>query len=302
MNIKNSLNNSTPSITAIILTYNEEKHIERCLLSIKEVVKRIVIIDSFSTDRTLEIVKKYNVEILQNKWINYSKQLNWGIKNANVKTDWILRIDSDECVTENLAKKIKEKLNKFSSNISGLTVNLQLVFFGKKIKYGGLYPQKLLRIWRNGKGKCEDSWMDEHIIVDSGTAHLDGDIVDNNLNNFQWWIDKHNRYSSRKAISFLVEKKNKSSSEKKIIIKNKIIKNKFFYMFPVGLRSFLYFLYRYLFRLGFLNGWRGFLFDFFQGFWFRVLVDAKIVELKKIMKTKGLTLEQAIKSEYGYDI
>ena len=302
MSIKNSVNNLAPDITAIILTYNEEKHIERCLLSIKEVVKRIIIIDSFSTDRTLEIVKKYNVEILQNKWINYSKQLNWGIENANVETDWILRIDSDESVTKNLAKKIRENLNKFSSNKSGLTVNLQLVFFGKKIKYGGLYPQKLLRIWRNGKGKCEDSWMDEHIIVDSGTAHLDGDIVDNNLNNFQWWIDKHNRYSSRKAINFLIEEKNKSSSEKKIIIKNKIIKNKFFYMFPVGLRSFLYFIYRYLFRLGFLNGWRGFLFDFFQGFWFRVLVDAKIVELKKIMKTKDLTLEQAVKSEYGYDI
>ena len=104
MDIKNSVNNSSPSITAIILTYNEEKHIERCLLSIKEVVKRIVIIDSFSIDRTLEIAKKYNIEILQNKWINYSKQLNWGIENANVETDWILRIDSDESVTKNLAK------------------------------------------------------------------------------------------------------------------------------------------------------------------------------------------------------
>ena len=126
--------------------------------------------------------------------------------------------------------------------------------------------------------------------------------INNNLNNFTWWTNKHNRYSSRKAINYLLEEEKKLSSEKIIISKNKILQNKIFYMFPAGLRAFLYFLYRYLFRLGFLNGWQGFLFDFFQGFWFRVLVDAKIVELKKIMKTKSLTLKQAVKSEYGYDV
>ena len=90
-------------ITAIIMTNNEEKHIERCLLSIKDFIKKIVIIDSFSTDNTLNIIKKYNIEVLQHEWINYSSQLNWGIENANVKTEWIFRLDPDEIASKTFA-------------------------------------------------------------------------------------------------------------------------------------------------------------------------------------------------------
>ena len=110
-------------ITAIILTYNEEKHIERCISSIRNFVKRIVVIDSFSNDSTLNILKKYDVEILQNKFINQSKQLNWGLENSNIKTEWMLRLDADEIVTKSLIEKVSEDLKNYSSNISGITVN-----------------------------------------------------------------------------------------------------------------------------------------------------------------------------------
>ena len=145
---------SLTDITAIILTYNEEKHIERCIFSIKHFVKRIVIIDSFSNDNTLNILKKYNVEILQNKFINQSKQFNWGLENSNIKTDWILRIDADEILTKALVKKVFENLKNYSSNISGITVNRKLIFFGKNINFGGFFPHNTLRLWKNGKGKC----------------------------------------------------------------------------------------------------------------------------------------------------
>ena len=125
MNVKNNISNLNvlhSDITAIILTYNEEKHIERCLLSIKDTAKKIIIIDSFSTDNTLNILKKHNVEILQNKFINQSKQLNWGLENSNIKTEWMLRLDADEIVTKSLIEKVSEDLKNYSSNISGITV------------------------------------------------------------------------------------------------------------------------------------------------------------------------------------
>ena len=106
-------NNSLADITAIILTYNEEMHIERCILSIKDIVKRIVVIDSFSTDNTLNIVKKYNIEVFQKEYISFSDKINWSLKNANIKTNWVLRLDADEIMTKALAKEIVENLGHY---------------------------------------------------------------------------------------------------------------------------------------------------------------------------------------------
>ena len=309
MNIKNNISNLNvlhSDITAIILTYKEEKHIERCLLSIKDTAKRIIVIDSFSTDNTLNILKKHNVEILQNKFINQSKQFNWGLENVTIKTNWILRLDADEILTKPLIKKISENLDSYSSNISGITVNRQLIFLGKKINFGGMFPHKTHRIWRNGKGKCENAWVDEHIIVDGKTTHINEDIIDENLNNLKWWINKHKSYAIREAINFLLMKENSKNNNLKINdlpqFSKKKMKLKFYYNFPVILRPILLFLYSYFLRLGFLDSWQGLIFHFLQGFWYRILVDLNILKLQKKMKVKNLTLKQAVNHKYGYDI
>ena len=293
-------------ITAIILTYNEEKHIERCLLSIKDLAKRIIIIDSLSDDNTLNIVKQHNIDVLQNKFVNHAKQINWGLKNANINTKWILRIDADEVLTEKLAKKIHGNLKNLPPNVAGVSINLKLFFFGKNINLGGVYPQKRLRIWKNGSGKCSDDWVDEHINVEGDIVHFDEDIIDNNLKNIAWWTEKHNKYSTKEAINFIlneqkIKKENFSKTNKDTKI-NKFNKFKIYYNFPPGIRPFLLFIYRYFFLLGFLNGWQGLVFHSLQGFWFRFLVDVKIKELKKIMNNNNLTLAQAVKSQYNYDL
>ena len=293
-------------ITAIILTYNEEKHIERCLLSIKDTAKKIIIIDSFSTDNTLNILKKHNVEILQNKFINQSKQLNWGLENSNIKTEWMLRLDADEIVTKSLIEKVSEDLKNYSSNISGITVNRKLIFLKKNISFGGVFPHHTLRFWRNGKGKCEEAWVDEHIIVDGEVVHINEDIIDENLNNLKWWINKHKSYAIREAINFLLMKENSKNNNLKINdlpqFSKKKMKLKFYYNFPPILRPTLLFLYSYFLRLGFLDSWQGLIFHFLQGFWYRMLVDLNILKLQKKMKKKNLTLKQVAKLKYGYDI
>ena len=293
-------------ITAIILTYNEEKHIERCILSIKDLAKKIVIIDSLSDDNTLNIVKQHNIDVLQNKFVNHAKQINWALKNANINTKWILRFDADEVLTEKLAKKIHGNLKNLPPNVAGVSINLKLFFFGKNINLGGVYPQKRLRIWKNGSGKCSDDWVDEHINVEGDIVHFDEDIIDNNLKNIAWWTEKHNKYSTKEAINFIlneqkIKKENFSKTNRETKL-NKFSKFGLYYKLPSGIRPFLLFIYRYFFLLGFLNGWQGLVFHSLQGFWFRFLVDVKIKELIKIMNNNNLTLAQAVKSQYNYDL
>ena len=255
-------------ITAVILTFNEEKHIERCIESIKFVVKRIVVIDSFSTDETLNILKKYNAEIFQNKWVNYATQMNLGIEKAKINTNWILRLDADEFFTEGLSNEIKEKLNGFPSNIAGVSINRRFFFLGKEIKFGGIFPQKIIRIWRNGRGKVDDIFFDEHVLVKGEITHVNNDIIDKNLNNIAWWIKKHKKYSDLEAINIFLTKKNKMNNLLKRGQSEKLkffLKYRIYYRTPYILRPLLFFFYRYFFRLGFFGWMAGSRFSFFTG-------------------------------------
>ncbi len=296
-------NNTVIDITAIILTYNEEKHIERCLNSIKEFAKKIIVIDSFSKDNTLDIAKKYNVNILQNYFINQSKQINWAINNIKFETQWILRIDADEYLTDKLKKEVTKKIEFDSQKISGITVNRKVRFFNKDINYGGVSPHKTLRIWKTGKGYCEEAWMDEQIVVDGNVYYINENLIDENLNNLSWWIKKHKSYALREAINYLSLKENISdkyfhNDPSKV---NKRYKIKFYYKFPKYLRPLLLFLFNYIIRFGFLCGWQGLKFYFLQSLWFRFFVDLNISKIRKLMKTRNITLTQVIKEKYGYE-
>lgn len=117
-------------LTVIILTYNEELHIRRCLENVAPIAKDIFIIDSYSTDRTLEIARKFeNVQVLQNKWTNnYAKQFNWGLANANISTKWILRLDADEYLMPELVQELQEKLPSLPDDVSGVILKRRHIF------------------------------------------------------------------------------------------------------------------------------------------------------------------------------
>ena len=294
------------NITAIILTNNEEKHLERCINSLSKIITKIVVIDSFSTDNTLQILKKYNIEFYQKDWINYSSQLNWGIEKAQVKTDWILRIDPDEIPSKNFTNNIKNYLDKLPINVSGVSITRRFIFLEKEIKFGGDFPQMDVRIWRNGKGKCENTWSDEHMIIDGLIENSNLDIIDNNINNITWWTDKHNRFAIREMIEFFSQKERvKENNHFKLSKKTKTMKNikfKIYYRFPMFLRALVFFIYKYFLRLGFLGVWQGFIWCFLQSFWYRILVDIKILEINNIMKKNNFTFKEAVKKEYGVEI
>lgn len=275
-------------ITAVILTYNETKHIERCINSLKQVVKRVVVIDSFSTDDTLVICRKLGVDVYQNKWVNYAKQFQWALDNCDINTRWTMRMDSDEYLEPSLIDELDSSLNELDNSINGIYLKRKVFFKGKWIRFGGFYPHILLRIWRTGCGRIEQRWMDEHIVMEQpNTIMFKNDLVDDNLNNIGWWTDKHNSYATREMIDLLnikygfMEKDEALGKTDDPQAKFKrVLKERLYAKLPLGVRPLLYFFYRYFLRLGFLDGGRGFIFHFLQAFWYRLLVDIKVREIE----------------------
>jgi glycosyltransferase involved in cell wall biosynthesis len=282
------------NITVVILTFNEEIHIERCIRSALGITDNIIVIDSYSTDDTLKILKKYKIKVHQNKFIHQAAQINYALKNIKIKTKWIFRLDADEIIEKKFIKDFDKNLNFVKSDISGLDVNKNLIFMGKAINFGGIYPQKVVRIWRNGEGKYIDTWMDEHVVLKNKKSFINVFIADHNLNNFSWWVKKHKQYARREAIDYLIHKNQKNYYYKK--------SKKIYYQFPMLIRPVMYFFYRYFFKFGFLNSWQGLIFDLFQGFYYRFCVDICIGKITIFSHVKKISLKKAIKILYGYHL
>lgn len=296
------------SIGVIILTFNEEIHIERCINSVKAIASQVVVIDSFSIDKTVHIAEGMGAIVLQNKWENnHAKQLNWGLENAAFTTDWILRIDADEVITPELANEIGQKLPLLSNNVTGVVLPLYNLFMGKKIKRGtGVL--KILRLFRRNKAVCEDKIMDEHMVLLEGhSVEFSNFMIDNNLNNLTWWTTKHNGYSTREMIDLLnkeyglVTLKDAETALTKDAKKKRNLKSKYASM-PLFWRAGVYFFYRYILKGGFLEGKEGFLWHFLQGFWYRILVDAKIYEIKKACGADTEKMKKYIQQHYNIQL
>lgn len=275
------------SIGAIILTYNEEIHIERCINNVKAIASEIVVIDSFSTDRTVEIAKDLGATVIQNKWPNnHAIQLNWGLQNAPFSTDWILRIDADELLTDELIEEIRRELPKLPETTTGIVLPLYNYFMGKKITRGtGVL--NILRLFRRDKAVCENKLMDEHMVLLEGDlVEFSHNMIDYNLNNLTFWTAKHNNYSIREMVDLISSEFNLTStvnSDDQLTKKarqKRGFKSRYANM-PLFWRAGFYFGYRYILKGGFLEGKEGFIWHVLQGFWYRILIDAKIYEVKK---------------------
>ncbi len=296
-------------ISVVILTYNEELHIERCIKSLLPVVKEIFIIDSFSTDKTVEIAERLGAKVYQNPWINYALQFQWGLDNCPIETEWVMRMDSDEYILPELQNEISDKIQNIQEDTSGIYIKRRVYFKDKWIKHGSYYPTWLLRIWRYKDGHIEQRWMDEHIKLTKGeTIQFENDLVDDNLNDLTWWTTKHNNYATREAVDILniihefinYDEVNSNffgtQEERKRFLKKKYAN------LPLFTRPFIYFLWRYFIKLGFLDGKQGLIWHFLQGFWYRFLVDAKIYEIEKKAEDSNLSLKETLIQKYGFKL
>lgn len=298
-------------LSVIILTYNEELHLRRCLENVQPIAQDVFVIDSFSTDRTLQIASEFpNVQVLQNKWENnYAKQFNWGLEHAPIRTKWVLRLDADEYLMPDLVKELQEKLPTLPEEVSGCIFNRRHIFMNQWMKRG-IYPVKLLRVFRYGKGMCEQRLMDEHIQLLEGSAvEFEHDFCDHNLNDLSWFCHKHVNYAIREAVDLLDIELNLTGAaetdDNKEISKQAIAKRMKKHKYaqqPLFWRSFAYFCYRYFFKGACLDGKVGFIWTFLQGWWYRTLVDAKVFEIKKACGNDKEKIRRHLKEHYQIEI
>lgn len=281
------MTNDKGLLSVIILTLNEQIHIERCLKNVSLISKNIYIVDSYSIDNTIEIAKRYTQNIFQGNFESFSSKLNWAIENLPITTPWTIRLDADEIFTDDFIENINSFIEIQPAQVTGIYVRRQLWFLNRWMKYGAMYPTYSLRIWQTGSVSCENRLLDEHIILKMGiptTSKLD--IIDNPRISIKIWIEKHNRYSDSEVSSH-INNINDTAKIKGTFLSTKqeenkrFLKDQVYYKLPLFIRPFLYFFYRYILRFGFLDGKEGLIWNVLHGFWYRFLIDAKLYEARK---------------------
>ena len=180
-------------LTVLILTKNEEKNIAKCIRSFQGIARRFVIVDSFSTDRTVEIARSLGADVYEHAFENHAAQMNWGLEHTGIQTEWVMRMDADEELTPELVCEFEEKIPKLPANITGVQLRRRIYFMNRWIRHGGVYPTILLRLFRTGHAVCEQRVMDEHMVLKDGDVIcFKKDFIDKNTKSLEWWIGKHN--------------------------------------------------------------------------------------------------------------
>lgn len=320
-------------ITTIILTYNEEIHIQRCLENVCQFSKRVIVVDSPSTDRTQEIIKSLSpipsplgegdhsgmtedgcrIDLVVHKYPgNQAEQFNWTLDNIQIDTEWVLRVDADEYLTPELINEMHEKLPTLPAEVSAVVLPLGRAFMGRVLKHGIVNGIKMIRLFRYGKVRYEQRLMDEHLkVLEGDTVTFEHKFIDDNRMSIKAFVEKHNNYSSREAALLLDaeyklryedENENEDGDELAAEVAAKRAQKAKYAKMPLFWRSFAYFVYRYIVKLGFLDGKEGFLWDFFQGFWYRMLVDAKVFECKKACGNDKEKIKEYIRTRWGISV
>lgn len=298
------------SLTAIILTFNEEMHIERAVRSAKRVASRVCVVDSFSTDRTAEIVANLGAELHTHAFKNYADQFQWALDSLGIESEWVLRLDADEYLDDALIADFA-RLPALPAEVTGILMRLKVIFQGRWLRFGGYYTTDLLRIFRRSAGRMEQRWMDEHIALSHGrTIKLRGNLVHDDLKPFHFWIDKHNRYATQAMLDFINLDTPLFNADRGIGKEDNIqahirrfLKEKVYHRLPLYLRPFLLFFYRYILLLGFLDGRQGFVFHFNHALWYRLLESVKIDEARRYIAEHGVNaFKDHVRRIYRLDI
>lgn len=270
------------SISVVLLTYNSETVIEATLRSASKVSDDLHVVDSFSTDRTLSIAKAGGARVVQHPFENYGAQRNWAIENLPLKYDWELHLDADERLSDELAQEIFTVLPRAPRDIVGYFIPRLVCFMGRPIRHGGMFPVFHLRLFRRGFGRCEDRFYDQHFFVRGRTQQLRHHFVDDIRMSLDEYVTRHNRWAAaemREQLTCL-----KSGRICPAMFGDPAQRKRFlrawYERFPLFARAVMLFLYRYVFRLGFLDGKEGLIFYVIQTFWFRFLVDARLFEYR----------------------
>lgn len=224
-------------ISAVIISYNEEKYIGRCLESLQQVADEIIIVDSYSQDKTREICESHNVKFIEHEFEGYRQQKNWAMFQAS--NEIILSLDADECLSEELENSILNVKNNWDAD--AYSFNRLNNYYGKWIKHSGVYPDRKIRLFDRRKGKWGGVNPHDKFIVNPGEKHkfLAGDLLHYVQDSIDDHVDKIRLFSGINAGEYY--KMGENSSFLKILV-----------------HPTWRFFKSYFFNMGFLDGYYGF--------------------------------------------
>lgn len=273
---------SPAPVAAIVLTYNEEGNLPACLASLQGWVEELFVVDSGSTDRTVEIARSFGATVVEHPFETYGAQRNWALDHLPLSAPWVLNVDADERVTPELRASIEAALRDADPSVVGYLASRRTMFMGRWIRHGGHYPVWHLRIFRRGRGRCEDRLYDQHFLCDGPTRQLAGDLIDTLTTSIATFSARHVRWAQLEADEQGLAQDTSGRVRGRLFSGNAIETRRWlreaYNRLPLFVRPVLYFVYRYFLRGGFLDGREGLVFHFLQGFWYRFLVDALIFE------------------------
>jgi glycosyltransferase involved in cell wall biosynthesis len=271
----------------VVLTYNEAPNIRHCLDSVSDLCE-IFVVDSGSDDETVAICHEYTPHVYTNPYVNHASQWQWALDNLPLTGDWVLALDADFTVSPALRSRISYQLVQLSDRIAGVYVRHLYVFGGNLIRFGGT-KQYWLRLIRRGRARPDLSdLVDFRFVVDGDVIRWREAVVEYNRHDddISVWSRKQDKFALRLAVEEELRRAGRHrwqlrprffgrTDERFAWLRDRWLR------VPLFLRPVIYFVYRYLLFGGFLDGRGGFLYHALQGFWLRLVVDWKIVQLRR---------------------
>ena len=266
----------------------EKIHLKRCVEKLAALSPRqIFLVESQPDDGGVAIAKEtavkwgLHLETRFNNWPGtQTKQFDWALENLSIEAEWVLRLDADEYLTPDTIEKLKTFLSPTQNSnlndaVAGLTLELKRRFCGGEIKHAtnGI---RQVRLFRRGKGHYPESLMDERLEIDGKVIDFDGAFYDDNLNSMDWWREKHRGYAKREAVQAIESMRTGVWTDPR---------KASYYKLPRYFRAFAYFCIRYFLKGGFLDGYSGWMWNFWQGLWYRCLVDREIGKLQHAVRS-----------------
>jgi glycosyltransferase involved in cell wall biosynthesis len=269
-----------PSV--VILAYNSVDTLGTTLAQAQQISDDLHVVDSFSTDDTVSLSQQHGAQVVQHAFESYGAQRNWAIDHLPLRYPWQLHLDADERLTPELIASVQALPE--NPDHSGFLIGRLVQFLGRQMRHGGMSPTWHMRLFRNGAGRCEERKYDQHFYLTQGSAgQLKGYMIDEIRMSLSEWTARHNRWSDAEVME-------QTQALDAVRIRprfrgNPVERKRFlrgiYNGAPLFLRPYALFFYRYFLRLGFLDGWEGFIFWTLQTFWFRFLIDAKLFEQRK---------------------